>query len=47
MIEGETVYNALSGMAKISNVSFTGAPGSTFKIGFDGNGIDSSKPVAK
>lgn len=30
-------------MAKISGVKFTGAPGSTFKIKFEGNGIDETK----
>jgi hypothetical protein len=44
MIEGDTLYTADNGMAKISGIYFTGAPGSTYKIAFEGNGIDEDKP---
>ena len=32
-------------MAKVDNVVFSGTPGSTFKVSFDGNGIDQDKPI--
>jgi hypothetical protein len=47
MIEGQTIYSSYGGTAKIDGVTFTGAPGSTFKINLGGDGIDNSKPVVK
>lgn len=47
MIEGSTIFTSLGGAAQISGISFTGAPGSTFKINFAGDGIDESKASNK
>lgn len=44
MIEGDTNYIASSGVIKISGVKFTGTPGSTYKISFQGTGIDEGLP---
>lgn len=45
MIYGEVNYIAFGGVTQISNVKFTGTPGSTFKISFKGSGIDESLPL--
>lgn len=45
MVEGSTTFTALAGAALINGISFTGAPGSTFKVNFNGDGIDTSKPA--
>lgn len=44
MIYGETTVVAEAGMAKFDGIAFTGAPGSTFRFGVDGDGIDETKP---
>ena len=38
------MYTSVAGTAKLSGVTFVGAPGSTFKIDLSGDGIDESKP---
>lgn len=43
MVIGETTKQAYAGMTSATGLSFVGAPGSTFKVSFDGNGIDESK----
>lgn len=45
MIEGETNYIVNGGVTKVSGVKFTGTPGSTFKVSFEGTGIDNDLPV--
>lgn len=47
MIEGQTIFSSNAGTAKVEGVTFTGAPGSTFKIDFSGDGIDETKPTNK
>lgn len=44
MIEGSTTIIATGGAAKFEGISFTGAPGSTFKFSIEGDGIDEAKP---
>ena len=46
-IWGETNYNSYGGVAKVSGVSFTGTPGSEFKIAFKGSAIDEELPVTE
>ena len=45
MIFGETNYNPIGGVVKISGVKFSGTPGSTFRVSFSGKGIDEDLPA--
>jgi len=43
-IEGTTQFSSFGGSFSVSNIAFTGAPGYDYRIVFETDGIDSTKP---